>query len=112
MRKISIDIETFSSAALKNSGVYAYVERPDFEILLFAYSVDDGPVSVVDIASGEALPEDVHYALAAPDIEKWAFNAQFERICLSRYLGLPEGSYLHPGRGAVQWCLPRPWACR
>ena len=92
MKSLSIDIETFSSENLVKSGVYRYSEAPDFEILLFAYSVDGGEVTVVDLASGDKLPEEIINALTDSKIIKWAFNAQFERICLSRYLGV----YLEP----------------
>jgi DNA polymerase len=96
MRTLAIDIETFSSTDLKKAGVYKYVESPDFEILLFAYSADGGEIKVIDLASGESLPEEVLQALKDPGVTKWAFNSQFERICLSRWLGLPKGKYLDP----------------
>lgn len=94
MRALSIDIETYSSVDLAKSGVYRYIESPDFEILLFGYSIDSGDVQVVDLANGETLPVEIHYALTDPTVTKWAFNVQFERVCLSKYLGLPEGQYL------------------
>lgn len=97
MRTLSIDLETFSSVDLAKSGVYRYAEAPDFEILLFGYSVDGGPVRVIDIANGETLPEDIQCAILNRNITKWAFNAQFERICLSRYLGI--------------WLEPNSWRC-
>lgn len=96
MKTLEIDIETFSSVNLSKSGVYRYCESPDFEILLFAYSVDGGDVKVVDLAMGEKLPQNILNALSDPHIIKWAFNANFERICLSRYLGYPTGKYLDP----------------
>lgn len=96
MKNLEIDIETFSSANLAKSGVYRYVESPDFEILLFGYSVDGGEVKVIDLASGETLPKEIHDALEDEAVTKWAFNAQFERICLSRFLGYPTGEYLDP----------------
>ena len=96
MKNLEIDIETFSSANLAKSGVYRYVESPDFEILLFGYSVDGGEVKVIDLASGETLPKEIHDALRDESVTKWAFNAQFERICLSRFLGYPTGEYLAP----------------
>lgn len=96
MRTLSIDIESFSSVNLAQSGVYRYAEAPDFEILLFGYSVDGDPVRVIDLASGEKLPQEIHDALADRAVIKWAFNAQFERVCLSRYLGYPVGQYLDP----------------
>lgn len=88
MKEIGIDIETYSSANLKSCGVYRYVEAPDFEILLFAYAVDGGPVVCVDLACGEKLPDEVASALTDPSVVKTAFNAVFERICLSKYLGV------------------------
>lgn len=87
MRNLSIDVETYSGADLSKCGVYKYSESPDFEIMLFSYSVDGSPVKTVDIVSGERLPEEIIKALIDPAIMKWAFNAQFERVCLSRYLG-------------------------
>lgn len=96
MKNLEIDIETFSSVNLAKSGVYRYVESPDFEILLFGYSVDGGEVKVIDLASGETLPKEIHDALEDDLVTKWAFNAQFERICLSRFLGYPTGEYLDP----------------
>lgn len=85
MRELGIDIETYSSNDLVNCGVYKYVEAPDFTILLFAYSVDGGPVVCVDFAMGEKLPDDVFAALTDPEVIKTAFNAAFERICISVY---------------------------
>ena len=86
MKSISIDIETYSSVDLRKAGVYKYAESDDFEILLFAYSVDGGEVKVVDLAKGEEIPKGILDALIDENIIKWAFNAQFERICLSKYL--------------------------
>ncbi len=96
MRALSIDIETYSSVDLAKSGVYRYTESPDFAILLFGYSVDGGEVHVVDLLYGEVIHPEVVAALTDEDVTKWAFNAQFERICLSKWLGLPEGQYLDP----------------
>ena len=96
MKKLSIDLETYSSVDLGKSGVYKYAESEDFEILLFAYSIDDGEVKVIDLASGEIIPEEILSALSDENIEKWAFNANFERVCLSRFLGKrlkPQGWY-------------------
>ena len=95
MKTLSIDIETFSSVNLQKSGVYRYSESEDFEVLLFAYSIDGHPVQVVDLACGEIIPQDVLDALRDKSVEKWAFNATFERVCLSRFLGLPLGEYLN-----------------
>lgn len=88
MRELGIDIETYSGYDLAECGVYRYVEHPDFAILLFAYSVDNGPVSVIDLANGESLPTEIESALTDPTVTKTAFNASFERICLSRFLGV------------------------
>ena len=96
MRTLSIDIETFSPEPLAKCGVYRYCQAPEFEVLLFGYSVDSGPVRVVDLTAGERIPADVLAALTDTAVSKWAFNAQFERVCLSRYLGYPVGQYLNP----------------
>lgn len=106
MKTLSIDIETYSSVNLAKSGAYRYAESPDFEILLFGYSADGAPVKVVDLAAGETLPADVRFALTDPAVTKWAFNAQFERVCLSRYLGYPTGHYLDPS----SWHCTMVWA--
>jgi len=94
---LGIDIETYSSAPLPKCGVYRYVDAPDFEILLFSYAFDDNPVQTVDLACGEKLPPDVTCALTDPNIIKVAYNAQFERVCLSKRLG--------------QWMDPAQWRC-
>lgn len=86
MNSISIDIETFSDVDLNKCGVYRYSESPSFEILLFGYAVDGGDVRVVDLASGERIPTEILDALTDDAVKKWAFNANFERVCLSRYL--------------------------
>lgn len=106
MKYISIDIETYSSENLTKCGVYRYCEAPDFEILLFGYSVDGSEVKVIDFTAGEKLPKEILDALSDPEITKWAFNAQFERVCLSRYLGYPAGRYLAP----VSWHCTMVWA--
>ncbi len=87
MRKLSIDIETYSSVDLMKSGVYAYVEAPDFEILLFAYAFDDDDVKIIDLANGEVIPCEVYEALTG-DCIKTAFNATFERVCINKFLGI------------------------
>ena len=110
MQSLAIDIETFSSEDLARSGVYRYAEASDFRVLLFGYSCDGGPVSVVDLASGETLPPAVLSALLNDTVIKWAFNASFERVCLSRYLRdlglLPAGRFLPPSswRCSMVWC--------
>ena len=88
MKSISIDIETFSSVPLAKAGVYKYAESEDFEILLFGYSVDGREVQVVDLANGEEIPQEILVALTDDTVTKWAFNAMFERVCLSRHLGI------------------------
>lgn len=87
MRTLSIDIETYSPLDLRQHGVYAYAAHPDFEILLLGYAFDDEPVQVIDLASGEKLPQELQNALYDPEILKTAFNASFERTCLSAFLG-------------------------
>lgn len=106
MKTISIDIETFSSVDLAKSGVYRYAESPDFEVLLFGYSVDGGAVSVVDLTSGEKIPPHILSALEDETVIKCAFNANFERICLSRLLGYKTGRYLSP----VSWHCTMVWS--
>lgn len=106
MRNLSIDLETYSSADIGKTGVYRYVESPDFEVMLFGYSMDGQPAQVVDLTCGEHIPEDVLAALDDPAVTKWAFNASFERICLSRYLGLPSGTYFDPS----QWRCSMIWS--
>lgn len=106
MKTISIDIETFSSVDLAKSGVYRYAESPDFEVLLFGYSVDGGAVSVVDLASGEKILPHILSALEDETVIKCAFNANFERICLSRLLGYETGRYLSP----VSWHCTMVWS--
>lgn len=86
MKTLSIDIETYSGYDLSKCGVYKYAESPDFEILLFGYSVDGSEVQVIDLAAGEHLPPEILNALTDDNVQKWAFNANFERVCLSRYL--------------------------
>lgn len=93
MRELGIDIETYSSYDLKSCGVYRYAEAPDFTILLFSYCIDGGEVICVDLAQGEQLPDEVFNALQDNSVIKTAFNATFERICISRYFGW---SYLDP----------------
>lgn len=97
MKSISIDIETYSSVSLQKAGVYKYAESEDFTILLVGYSVDGGEVKVIDLANGEQIPAEILSALSDDSVEKWAFNAQFERVCLSNYLG--------------NWLEPDSWHC-
>lgn len=97
MQHLSIDIETYSSVNLQKAGVYKYAESPDFDILLFGYSVDGGAVHVIDLACGEKIPAEIVDALSDKSVTKWAFNAQFERVCLSNYLDT--------------WLSPDSWHC-
>ena len=106
MKTLSIDIETYSDQNLAKTGVYRYVESPVFEILLFSYSVDGDPVQLVDLACGEEIPSKIIAALTDDSVIKWAFNANFERVCLSCYLGYPTGEYLDPG----SWKCSMVWA--
>ena len=103
MKYLHFDLETYSSVDLKKSGLYRYAESPDFEIMLFAYSIDGGGVSVVDLMAGEVIPPEILDALTDHNVEKWAHNAMFERICLSRYLGV---KYLKP----ENWKCTMVWA--
>lgn len=86
MKKLAIDVETYSSADLRKSGVFSYTENDDFEILLFAYAFEDDEVEIIDLAQNEKLPAKILKALLDPSITKTAFNAQFERTCLEKYL--------------------------
>ena len=89
MRHLSIDLETFSSVPITKAGAYKYIQSPDFEILLFAYSLDGGPVEIVDLSQGEILPNWLWAALASPAYIKHAYNAAFEWYCLSKFCGWP-----------------------
>lgn len=115
IKTLSLDLETYSSVSLKKAGVYPYAESPDFEILLFGYSVNGGPVQVVDIACGEQIPEPVLSALTDDTVLKWAFNASFERICLSYWLQRhhPEHfkSYSIPEDSVRNYLNPEAWRC-
>lgn len=113
IRELSVDLETFSSVDLKKCGVYKYAESEDFEILLFGYSVDGSEVQVVDLAQGETIPDVVLSALTDETVTKWAFNAQFERVCLSRYLR-DKGINVNPGQTGKSEGLflnPCSWHC-
>lgn len=117
MRNIEIDIETYSSVSLPKCGVYKYAESPDFEILLFGYSIDGGKVRTIDLACGEEIPADILDALTDDSVTKWAFNAQFERVCLSRYLtdmgiSLDPFHDNHPlSRECARFLNPGSWRC-
>ena len=119
MKTLSIDIETYSGYDLSKCGVYKYAESPDFEILLFGYSVDDGDVQVIDLAAGEHLPPEILNALTDDDVQKWAFNANFERVCLSRYISDmdisldPFADNHHSAEilGKAKYLNPASWRC-
>lgn len=115
IREISIDIETFSDVDIGKAGVYRYVESDEFDILLFGYSVDHGEVKVLDLMSGDVIPEEILKALSDPDVTKWAFNAAFERICLSAWLRKNRPD-LFEGYGDAEDCTgnyldPKGWKC-
>lgn len=110
MKTLSIDIETYSSADLSKCGVYKYSESPDFDILLFGYSIDGGEVKVVDLANGEAVPEEIIKALLDDEVIKWAFNAQFERICISRWFSR-QGKTLDQNNFESSFLSPSSWRC-
>lgn len=117
MKNLEIDIETYSSVSLQKCGVYKYAEADDFEILIFGYSVDSGEVKVVDLACGEEIPAEVLDALTDERVIKWAFNAQFERVCLSRYLA-DRGVSLDPfhdnhplSQECARFLNPESWKC-
>lgn len=106
MKELHIDIETYSSINLNKSGVYRYAEAPDFEILLFGYAIDDGPVHVLDLTAKGKLPREILDALTDDRITKWAFNANFERVCLSSFL-----HRYYPGRITTKYLDPKSWRC-
>ncbi|WP_301873406.1 DNA polymerase [Acidaminococcus intestini] len=117
MKTLSIDIETYSDVNLAKCGVYKYAESPAFEILLFGYAVDGGPVQVVDLAQGESIPEEILDALTDDTVTKWAFNANFERVCLSRNLtdlgrSLDPFHDQHPlSKKCARFLNPAGWKC-
>lgn len=112
---LPIDIETFSDADLNKCGVYKYAESDAFEILLFGYAANGGSVSVIDLTAGEEIPREILAALSDPDVIKWAFNASFERVCLSNWLlkNRPEHftGYSAPGDPAGAFLDPSSWRC-
>ena len=115
MKSLLMDVETYSSVNLASSGVFRYAEAPDFEILLFGYSVDGGKATVIDLANGEKIPTDIIVALTDENVEKWSFNAHFERICMSRWLrdnvdGAFTG-YSIPQDTVSEYLNPRSWRC-
>jgi len=106
IKTLLCDIETFSSENLSKCGVYRYSEAADFEILLFGYCPDEGPIRVIDLTSDEMIPQDIIDAIQSPEVVKYAHNSSFERVCLSRFLGLPDGEYLNP----EAWKCTMVWA--
>ena len=115
MKEMSIDLETFSDIDISKSGVYKYAESDHFEILLFGVSIDGGPVQVYDLACGDHVPEEILSALADESVTKWAFNASFERICLSNWLNRNHPEYFLgysiPEDPAGQYLNPESWKC-
>ena len=116
MKTLSLDLETYSSVDLGKSSVYRYAESPDFDILLLGYCADGGEVQVVDLAQGEQVPPEVIDALTDARVCKWAFNAQFERVCLSRWLrrnGYPlrNEHYAAPDDPCMAYLNPAGWHC-
>ncbi len=116
MKTLSLDLETYSSVDLGKSSVYRYVESPDFDILLLGYSADGGEVQVVDLAQGEQIPTEVIDALTDECVCKWAFNVQFERVCLSQWLrrnGYPlrNERYAAPDDPCMAYLNPAGWHC-
>lgn len=116
MKTLSLDLETYSSVDLGKSSVYRYVESPDFDILLFGYCVDGCPVQVVDLAQGEQIPPEIIDALSDERVHKWAFNANFERVCLSEWLRrnsypLHNEHYSTPNDPCMGYLDPVGWHC-
>lgn len=117
MKTLSLDLETFSSIDIGKCGVYKYAESPDFEILLFGYSVDGSEVHVIDLANGETIPQEILDALTDDNVIKWAYNANFERVCLSRYLSdlgvlLDPFHDNHPlSTECARFLNPKSWRC-
>lgn len=115
IQEMSIDLETYSDVDIKKGGVYKYAESDNFEILLFAVSINNGPVVVYDLTCGDVLPEDIIDALVDDTITKWAFNAAFERICLSYWLKkhYPDKfvSYSIPEDTVGNYLNPESWRC-
>ncbi len=115
IKEMSIDLETYSDVNITKCGAYKYAESDEFEILLFGVSVDSGPVTVYDLACGDTIPEDILAALSDENVTKWAFNASFERICLSNWLKRHHPRYFTgysiPEDPAGQYLDPASWKC-
>ena len=115
INEMSIDLETYSDIDIGRAGVYKYAESDHFEILLFAVSINDGPVKLYDLASGDVLPEEIIDAIVSEDVIKWAFNASFERICLSNYIRKHYPAkfkgYGQSGDTTTNYLKPASWRC-
>ena len=115
MKEMSIDLETYSDVNITKCGAYKYAESEEFEILLFGVSVDGGPVTVYDLACGDTIPEEILAALSDENVTKWAFNASFERICLTNWLKKHHLEYFTgysvPEDPAGQYLDPASWKC-
>ena len=116
MEYLSLDIETFSSENLSKAGVYRYVESPDFDILLLSYAAEGGEVQTVDLAQGKSMPPELISAFLSDDVIKWAFNAQFERVCISEWLKRRDYVLERPlpvGHGPeyLNYLDPESWRC-
>lgn len=115
MKTMSIDLETRSSVDISKCGVYKYAESPDFDILLFGVSVDGSPIAVYDLACGDVIPNDILAALSDERVTKWAYNASFERVCLSVWLrrNYPQyfSTYSIEGDPVQNYLDPASWKC-
>lgn len=115
MKTLSIDLETRSSVDIGKCGAYKYAESPDFDILLFGVSVDGGPITVYDLACGDVIPDDILAALSNDQVTKWAYNASFERVCLSIWLrrNYPQyfSTYSIEGDPVQNYLDPASWKC-
>ena len=115
MKEMSIDLKTYSDIDISKCGAYKYAESDNFEILLFGVSVDGGPVKVYDLACGDVIPEEILAALSDENVTKWAFNASFERICLSNWLKRYHPEHFHgysiPEDPASKYLDPASWKC-
>lgn len=119
IKSLSLDLETYSFIDLSKCGVYKYAESPDFEIILFGYSVDGGEVQVISLSDGESIPSDILDALTDDSVQKWAFNANFERVCLSRYLRdmgvsldpFADNHFSSQYLGKAKYLNPESWRC-
>ena len=115
IHELSIDLETYSDIDISKCGAYKYAESENFEILLFGVSVDNAPVQVYDLTAGDEIPEEILAALSDENVTKWAFNASFERICLSNWLKKhrPEyfKTYNQPGDPVQNYLDPASWKC-